>query len=214
MTSEKQVKYSATNTYTKLNSYSETTKNVWLVFHGMGYLSKYFAKYFAELDPSENVIIIPQAPSKYYYGKSFKHVGASWLTRENTLEDTKNVLNYIDSVWDAEKPTKMPRCIVMGYSQGVSIAMRWLASRKISCDHLVLHSGGIPKELGAKDFHYLNPKCSVTYLYGDQDEYITEAKKTEQTLKGEAIFGEKLSISVFKGVHEVHRPFINHLAIK
>ncbi|MDX1463137.1 MAG: esterase [Marinirhabdus sp.] len=214
MTLEKQVNYLTCNTYTVLNTYTEKTKNVWLVFHGMGYLSKYFARYFEGLDPDENFIIVPQAPSKYYMGPKFKHVGASWLTRENTVIDTQNVLNYVDQVWKEEKPEEPFRFIVLGYSQGVSIAMRWLAKHKLSCDELILHSGGIPKELGAEDFHYLSDDCKVTYLYGDKDEYITEAKKTEETLKGNSIFGEKLSVSVFQGVHEVNTNFIHRLAEK
>ncbi len=211
---EKQVTYTTTNSYTTLNSFTNKTKNVWLVFHGMGYLSKYFGKYFKELNSEENFVIIPQAPSKFYLGTEYKHVGANWLTKVNTVEDTKNVLSYIDSLWKMEKPETLPRFIVLGYSQGVSIAMRWLASRKMDCDDLVLHSGGIPKELNSEDFQYLSEKCRVTYIYGNKDPYITEAKKTEETLKGNSIFGKRLEIQVFEGVHEVHIPFINRLAEK
>ncbi|WP_432410906.1 alpha/beta hydrolase [Rasiella sp. SM2506] len=211
---EKQVTYTTSNTYTTLNSYTSKTKNVWLVFHGMGYLSTYFGKYFKELDSEENFVIIPQAPSKFYLGKEYRHVGANWLTKVNTVEDTKNVLSYIDAVWKEEKPKTLPRFIILGYSQGVSIAMRWLASRKILCDAIVLHSGGIPKELNKNDFQYLSESCKVTYLYGDKDPYITEAKKTEEILKGNSIFGDRLDITVFKGVHEVYIPFINRLAEK
>lgn len=211
MSIEKKVLYTTSNTYDTLNSFSKKTKNVWLVFHGMGYLSKYFIRYFSELSSEENFIIAPQAPSKYYMGEKFKHVGASWLTRENTLEDTKNILNYIDAVFEAEQPDTMPNFIVLGYSQGVSIATRWLASRKIQCNQLILHSGGIPVELSPKDFDYLDMNTEVTYLYGDKDQYITEAKKTEETLKGSKLFGDRLKVIVFEGIHEVNTVFINNL---
>jgi len=170
---------------------------------------------FILLNDSSNLLRCtksPQAPSKFYLGKEFRHVGANWLTKVNTVEDTKNVLSYIDAVWREEKPETLPRFIVLGYSQGVSIAMRWLASRKIQCNELVLHSGGIPKELSGKDFEYLSNTCKVTYIYGDNDQYITEAKKTEETLKGNSIFGQHLTIQVFKGVHEVNTNFIHRLA--
>ena len=208
MASEKQVSYNTTNTYITLNSFTSKTKNVWLVFHGMGYLSKYFIKYFEELNSDENYIIAPQAPSKYYMGKDFKHVGASWLTRENTINDTTNILAYVDAVFSAEMREEPPRFIVLGYSQGVSIALRWLASRRINCDHLILHSGGIPKELKSEDFSYADPNTKVTYIYGNKDQYITEARKTEEYLKGTELFGNRLEILVFKGVHEVSRKFI------
>ncbi|HBY66843.1 MAG TPA: esterase, partial [Flavobacteriaceae bacterium] len=92
MANEKEVSYTSTNTYTTVNTLTPKTKNIWIAFHGLGYLSRYFAKYFKHLNPEENYIIIPQAPSKYYQGSNFKHVGASWLTKENTVAETKNVL--------------------------------------------------------------------------------------------------------------------------
>ena len=66
MMNEKQVSYQTANTYTTLNARTDKTENVWVVFHGIGYLSKYFLKYFRHLDQEKNYIVAPQAPSKYY----------------------------------------------------------------------------------------------------------------------------------------------------
>ena len=99
---ENEIYYSISNSYSTLNTLSESTKNVWFVCHGMGYLSRYFLKYFKDLNPEENYIIAPQAQSKYYIAESYKHVGASWLTKENTLKETQNVLRYFDAVYEAE----------------------------------------------------------------------------------------------------------------
>ena len=212
MTQEKRVDYQSSGSYSTLNSPSEKTKNLWLVFHGMGYLSRYFMKYFEHLDPEENYIIAPQAPSKYYMGNQFKHVGASWLTREDTLAETANVLSYVDAVWQVEKENYYQKLIILGYSQGVSIATRWLASRKNICDHLILHSGGIPVELTPADFEYMSSDTKVTYIYGDKDRYITIARKTEEQLKGNKLFGDRINYEVFDGIHEVSRDFIKRIS--
>lgn len=212
MSIEKQVLYTASNTYNTLNELTEKTKNVWMVFHGMGYLSRYFINYFSELNADENYIIAPQAPSKYYQDKAFKHVGASWLTRENTFAETENILNFVDAVFKKEIVEKPLNFIVMGYSQGVSIATRWVASRKILCDKLILHSGGIPKELTPEDFEFLKPTVEVIYLYGNKDQYITEARKTEEQLKGSQLFKNRLKIEVFDGGHEVNGDFLLKLS--
>ncbi len=209
---EKEASYTTTNTYSTLNALTEKTKNVWLVFHGMGYLSKYFINYFSGLNAEENYIIAPQAPSKYYQGKSFKHVGASWLTRENTAMETQNILNYVDAVFENELSSVKSKLIILGYSQGVSIATRWVASRKIQCDKLILHSGGIPNELQTQDFEFLKPTAQVIYLYGDKDQYITEARETEEKLKGSKLFQNRLKIEVFEGIHEVNREFLLKLS--
>ncbi len=212
MTKEKKVIYTSSNTYSTLNTLTKDTKNIWLVFHGLGYLSKYFINYFSHINPEENYIIAPQAPSKYYQGKNFKHVGASWLTKENTIEETKNVLAYIDEVYKTEIKAQSTNLIILGYSQGVSIASRWIASRKINCKHLVLHSGGLPTELTSDDFNFLKEDVKVTYLYGNRDKYITEARKTEEQLKGNNLFGKHINYQVFEGGHEVNLNYIKHLS--
>jgi len=208
MSIQKEVTYTATNTYHTLNELTEKTKNVWMVFHGMGYLSKYFINYFSELNAEENFIIAPQAPSKYYQGNDFKHVGASWLTRENTQLETQNILKYIDAIYVKELAETTANLIVMGYSQGVSIATRWVASRKVQCDKLILHSGGIPNELQPNDFEFLKKDAEVIYLYGNKDQYITEARETEEKLKGTKLFQDRLNIEVFDGIHEVKRELL------
>lgn len=208
MTSEKRATYKASSSYTTCNAFGPKTKNIWIVFHGMGYLSRYFARYFSGLDPEQNFIIIPQAPSKYYIGPENKHVGASWLTREDTVEETKNVLAYIDAVWASEMKQADYNFIVMGYSQGVSIATRWISSRKMQCHKLLLHSGGIPKELTAADFDYLNENSKVCVHYGSNDPFINSNRKIVEEQKAKKLFGSRLTISTFEGTHEVDANFL------
>jgi predicted esterase len=213
MRAEKRVGYQATASYETLNAVNQSTRNIWLVFHGMGYLSRYFLRYFNSLDPTANYIIAPQAPSKYYLDDQYRNVGSCWLTRVDTAEEVKNVLAYVDAVWEAEgDKLEDRRLIILGYSQGVSIATRWMASREVQCDRLLLHSGGIPKELTQKDFDYLNPDCRVTYLYGDHDQYITQARMTEEQLKATDLFAQRLKVDVFEGRHEVNTAFLEKVA--
>ena len=199
---EKEISYTTTNSYSTLNDLSDETKNVWLVFHGMGYLSRYFLKYFKSLNAKENYIIAPQAQSKYYLPPNYQHVGASWLTKENTIKETENVMHYIDAVFKAEALPKDKNLIVFGYSQGVSVAMRYLAKRQLNCAQLILHSGGIPKELTFKDFEYL--KAKVTLIYGLNDQYLNEERMTAEKNRVLELFGKHVSIIPFEGTHEVN----------
>lgn len=206
---EKEISYQTTKTYSTLNKLSSKTKNVWLVCHGIGYLSKYFLKYFKELNADENYIIAPQAPSKYYLNSEYKHVGASWLTKENTVAETENVLNYLDAVLEAEKIPVDKNLIVLGYSQGVSVAMRYVARRKLQCHQLVLLSGGIPKELTAEDFKF--SKAQVTIIYGKSDIYLNEERMASETKKAKELFGDNYNIIAFDGGHEVNVELIHGL---
>ena len=208
---EKEISYNATNSYSTLNTLTNKTKNVWFVCHGIGYLSRYFLKYFDELDSDENYIIAPQAQSKYYLGSAYKHVGSSWLTKENTAVEIENVMHYFDAVLEAEKVPKTVNFIVLGYSQGVSVAARYVAKRKLKCNRLVLLAGGIPKELGAEDFEFFNGETKVSLIYGNQDEYITTNFMVDAKQRFYDLFGKDAQIITFEGKHEVPKKLINKL---
>ncbi len=209
---EKEITYHTTNSYSTLNMLSENTKNVWFVCHGMGYLSRYFLKYFTDLNPEENYIIVPQAQSKYYMPPKFKHVGASWLTKENTIAETKNVMRYFDAIFDAEILPKHLNLIVLGYSQGVSVALRYVAQCQLKCSHIVMMSGGIPKELVANDFQFLNREAHISLIYGNNDAYLDEDRLVVEKNRAFELFGHcDLQIIPFEGGHEVKKELINTL---
>ena len=209
---EKQVIYKSTNTYETLNVLSDKTKNIWIVLHGIGYLSKYFIKYFDELNPEENYIISPQAPSKYYLKNEYKHVGASWLTKENTAVEIKNIVSYLNAINKAENLPEHCKLLVFGFSQGVSIATRWVASEKIKCDNLVLYAGGIPNELTSDNFSFLRENnTKVTIVVGDRDEYINEEVLKKESQKVQILFGGRAEQILFEGRHEIKKELLQQL---
>ncbi len=210
-TIEKEVIYNSTNIYSTLNTLTGKTKNIWFVCHGIGYLSRFFLKYFDELNSEENYIIAAQAQSKYYLGSKYRHVGASWLTKENTTKEIDNVIRYFDAVLDAEKLPKNINFIVLGYSQGVSVVTRYVAKRKLKCSNLVLMSGGIPKELESHDFEFLKETTKVSLIYGTDDEYLNEEHMVYEKKRFYELFGNTAIITVFEGKHEVKKEVLNAL---
>ncbi|QSS97432.1 alpha/beta hydrolase [Psychroflexus sp. ALD_RP9] len=206
---ENKVSYTSTNTYSTFNNLTPQTEQVWIACHGIGYLSKYFIRYFNKL-PKQHYIIAPQAPAKYYQTKDFKYVGASWLTKEQTALEIENVLNYLDAVWQNEKLKDLP-INLMGYSQGVSVVMRWLAKREILCSNLIIHSGSIPDEFESDVFKD-KVNSEVHLIYGNQDEYITGEKLKAQLKLAEKLFGNQLNVNEFDGKHEVNQNLLKSLA--
>ncbi|MGO4913620.1 alpha/beta hydrolase [Leeuwenhoekiella sp. W20_SRS_FM14] len=215
MHEEKTVSYTTQNTYYTLNTFTAKTKKIWLVCHGIGYLSTYFLDHFKHLDPDENYIIAPQAPSKYYQDKKYKYVGASWFTRVNTQLEIQNVTNYLDQVYVQEISDKLQgpvKLTILGYSQGVSAVTRWLAHAKVYCDNLVLHSGSTPREFHSETFKHLN-HTKVSVIYGTEDMYLSYSKMIAELNYLKSIFNNKLNIIPFKGKHEVHEPTLLHLSL-
>lgn len=198
----KTVSYQHTNSYEILHPVIETTENIWICFHGLGYLATYFKRYFQDMDPIKNAVIVLQAPSKFYQGTNFKHVGASWLTRVDTAQEMQNNLNYIDTVLESEKLKSDPRIILIGYSQGVSIATRYLKHYNKEVKALVLHSGSIPHELNELDGNIFKEKAKrIIHISGTRDEYVTTELIKRENEKIEKLFGTKC---------ETHRPDIKH----
>lgn len=208
---EKKVFYESSNTYSTLNKPTSETENIWFVCHGLGYLSRFFIKYFNALEAEKNYIIAPQAPSKFYQNSDFKYVGSSWLTKENTKEETKNVLAYLDSVYQAEEIPTDKNLIIFGFSQGVSVSMRWMAKRKLEPAILVIYAGRIPEEMTGADFAYLK-NTKVKMVYGKDDPFITPKRLENQRLFAEKLFGkERIGVIPFEGKHEVRPEIIQQI---
>lgn len=208
----RRVTYTASNSYETLNELNEKTKNVWIVLHGIGYLSRYFLKPFHVLDTKENYIIAPQAPSKYYLKDDYKYVGASWLTKEDTLEELENIMAYLDAVLTHENLPEDKNLVLFGFSQGVSIISRFMVKRKLRPSLLVLYAGGIPHEFKAGDLQYLDfEKTKIKMVYGDQDQFLTPDRLQAESKKTEMLFGGNAEVITFAGGHELRPEIIKEL---
>jgi predicted esterase len=189
--------------YETLNQWTADTKKVWVVFHGIGYLSRYFLRHFQHLDPHENYIIAPQAPALYYLDQTYTHIGASWLTRENTLIYMENLLHLLDALWISENLNSAPSLVLMGYSQGVSVLSRWIAARRIECQRLLLYAGRVPDELSHKDFEHLPPATSVDFFIGEKDPFITPEMRATFKDRMTLLFGDRINLIEYPGGHNL-----------
>lgn len=200
---EKLLTFEATHPYEVLNTWGPQTKRVWVVFHGIGFLSRYFLRYFSGLDPAENYIVAPQAPSLYYLDQTYRHVGASWLTREHTARNMKNLLNYLEQLYKKESLERAPELVMMGYSQGVSVLCRWVALQRKTCDRMILYAGRVPEELGAEDFQHLPAATTVEVLEGDSDPFLPLKDRPEREKRLTGLFGSRLQLHPYQGGHEL-----------
>ena len=214
MNEEKSLSYTTTNTYETYNEFTQKTENIWVVFHGLGHLSRYFIEHFEKLNPEENFIIAPQAPSLYYQDKRYTYIGACWLTRENRELGIANNHAYLDALYEEELKPKLKtgnRLIIMGFSQGVSVAMRWLKHRNLCCDQIILHSGSIPREFVENAFSNQCKHIPIL-IYGKKDPLITEKRLSDEVDYAKHIFSNKPEIIPFEGAHEVHEATLFKIA--
>ncbi|MEJ2163007.1 MAG: esterase [Robiginitalea sp.] len=205
---EKQLTFQTTHPYATLNAWTGDTERIWMVFHGIGFLSRYFLRYFTHLDPVKNYIIAPQAPSLYYLDSNYRNIGASWLTREQTQRNMNNLLNYLDALYGAEALHKAPKLTLMAYSQGVSVLCRWVAARKIPCERIILYAGRVPDELDPSDFAHLSSQTAVEFYAGDSDPYLHTDQRPVLEDRLKQVFGNRLRLHYYEGGHELKSDLI------
>src|SRR5690348_13629606 len=113
---------------------TDTTRDVWIALHGYGQLAEQFLGALEPLSRDDRVVVAPEALSRFYLDEPAKRhgpespVGASWMTREDRLNEITDYVRYLDDVAAAVKRVATKATItVLGFSQGVATACRWVS---------------------------------------------------------------------------------------
>jgi len=120
------------------------------------------------------VIAAPEGLSRYYTDREHTRVGATWMTREDREHEIADQINYLDTLAEVLRdrcPSGIP-LHVLGFSQGVATACRWLCLGASRADRLVLWGGNMPPEL---DEVLIGQKFSPTHVHlvhGEKDAIV------------------------------------------
>lgn len=128
----------------------------WIVLHGYRQLARRFLRRFAPLADGTRRIVAPEGLSRFYvdedggqHGPEHR-VGASWMTRESRESEIADYVAYLDQVAADLRAAAGPnaRGVVLGFSQGVHTAARWLvAGNSAMPETTVLWGAPIPTDL-------------------------------------------------------------------
>ena len=175
-------------------------------------MANYFIRRFVPLKDRGDYVIAPQALSSYYIEGSGGRVGASWMTKNNRLDEIEDYLGYLTKVYTMILESNLDHNVeinVLGFSQGVATAVRWACSDNIKINRLILWSGSLPKhELSVQHRNF-----STYFIYGEQDEYLKNIDTDEQ----KALLDKHLSpfiVDTFDGIHEVGVDQLNYFSDK
>ena len=177
---KKNISISKKARYFQLGKISEQTKTIWFVFHGYGMLSQYFIKKFKSLENNQTVIISPEALSRFYIGKNYDRVGASWITKEDKLDDIDDNIAYLNSLFQSTTKNIDLNSInihVLGFSQGGATACRWILNSNIKINSLGLWGADIPIDCLSENNRGKWNQFKTTLIVGKKDEFISEENK-------------------------------------
>ena len=100
------------------------------VLHGYGQLAQFFVRKFQAAADSGWHVVAPEGGHRFYLKGTSGRVGASWMTREDRLSDIDDYVAFLDALRthiDNDQP--QGHQVLLGFSQGVATALRWLALR-------------------------------------------------------------------------------------
>ena len=185
-------------------------RDVWLVCHGHAQLAKKFIERFRPIQAAHRLIVAPEALNRYYLESGFhgasSRVGATWMTTEDRDAEIADYIAYLNEV-HAEMFLSVPRaqCTlkVLGFSQGVATAARWVAAGKAHPDQVILWAGSLPAELTSTGAaHFNDGGRPLLIVAGEQDEYITSKVIAGQVATLRAL-GVTVEVTPFHGGHEI-----------
>jgi predicted esterase len=197
-------------------TYGNTTnpQSIWFTLHGYGQLAKYFIKNFESLNPEENLVIAPEGFHRFYLDGMKGRVGASWMTSEDRLTDISDYVHYLDLLYNqvTEKMTGgNHRLIVLGFSQGVATASRWMALGNTKPDAAVFWAGSFPPDLLPTDSKRWFNDIPTWSVVGDEDEYISE-ENIKRAKKHFESLGFNPEWVRYKGGHKIPKDAFSNIS--
>ena len=164
-----------------------TVRDVWFVLHGYGQLAAQFIGIFEAVNDGTRLIVAPEALNRFYVAgvetapAAERGVGATWMTREDRLNEIDDYVAYLDEVSSAvldrfRGQGNVPRVVLLGFSQGTATAARWVGQGALRPAHLVLWGGFLPPdaELSARGHPLRKPALHV--LIGTRDRFASEER--------------------------------------
>jgi len=157
----------------------ETAKTIIYVLHGYGQLSEYFIRKFDELK-EEYFIVAPEGMHRFYLKGSSGRVGASWMTKEDRINDISDNLNWLNQL-DVEMASKyqFDKKIILGFSQGGATAIRWFYNNQFKIDQLIIWAAVFPPDLNIENELGNSNSQNKFFVIGNEDEFYTVNQRTE-----------------------------------
>ena len=179
-------------------------KKLLIVLHGYGQLAEHFIRKFQQL-PEDYYIVAPEAMHHFYLNGSSGRVGASWMTKEdriNNITDNNEYLNNLVDFLQTEK--QFSELLVVGFSQGGATAARWNVQRK-DIDQLILWASVFPPDLEESS---LSNSKNGTFVIGKQDEFYDGAAQDKEINKYRSLSFE---IVEYDGKHDIDADTLKNL---
>jgi len=200
--------------YYTIGGGGERIDEVWVVLHGFGQLAAEFINFFKSIAAPSRLIVAPEALNRYYVtpGASGRtkdaKVGTAWMTRLDRDNEIADYVDFLDAV-HGETARQASKVTVLGFSQGVATACRWVAASHSRVDRLIAWAGQLPPDVDPAVYAKL--PGGVTLVHGTTDEYATWIAEGDPNARLVAAGVTPLELT-FDGGHRMDRLTLDEIA--
>ncbi len=183
---------------------------IWFVLHGYRQLARRFLKRFAAVDDGTRLIVAPEALSRFYVASTVgRHgpgatVGATWMTREDREHEIRDYVAYLERLAGAIVAQVPGRPVnVLGFSQGVATATRWVVHGTLRPARLILWGDFTPPDLDLDRATKALAGVEVVTVRGNADPALSARLAEEEAVRlNEA--GIRVRSVRYDGGHDIH----------
>lgn len=195
-----------------------TPKELWVVLHGYRQLASRFLRRFHGLAGPDRWIVAPEALNRFYLDDGpGRHgpdapVGATWMTREDRGAEIRDYVRYLDRLLDhlVQGLESAPALGVLGFSQGVHTAARWVTLGGARPVRTVLWGADLPEDLDPERAAAALGATDLVLVQGRADPHRRVAVEAKQDEKFRAM-GLRPRRVDHEGGHDLDRAVLEPL---
>lgn len=200
-----------TTRYALSQSLDGDYERVCFALHGYGQLVPWFIRPFREKALQRVLYVAPEGLHRFYLQGTSGRVGASWMTREARLSDIADYCRYLDALRQYLEPHFAGRPVgVLGFSQGVATACRWLTFSEMPFEFLISYAGLFPPDLPLERALPKMQQIPVRIVVGDEDAYAQKGRYEDQ-LEDFRKQGFPVHLKRFAGEHKVYAAVLREI---
>jgi len=197
-----------------------TARDIWFVLHGYKQLARRFLRRFEPIDHPRRLVVAAEGLSRFYVSPgtgrhgSESVVGASWMTREDRTREIDDYVAYLDLLAGRilEECSPSPeRLTVLGFSQGVATACRWVMHGAIDPDRVICWGDFTPPDLDLELSGQRLDRVELILARGSRDPALS-AELARDEAERLARAGVTYRTVRYEGGHEIDEATLRSLA--
>ena len=213
---ERHLEVTRTARYWELGGALKNPAEMWYVIHGYKQLAGRFIRRFAAINDGTRRILAPEALSRFYISaEPGRHgpgsfVGATWMTREDRQNEIRDYVDYLERL-RTERGHSSASVTVLGFSQGVATAARWVEMGQVRPARLILWGDTLPPDWDHARASKVLANTELILVRGDSDPALTDALRARELEQLERA-GVAFRIVRYAGGHDIDGATLTEIA--